>query len=457
MTEYDVCVIGGGPAGAVASMRLAAWGRRVCLVEKARFPRMHVGESLSPGLLPILDSLGLASLVRSCAHPAGETWLAWEKSEPERLAGTGTLLADRAVLDTLLLQAAATFGVRVIQPARALPTRREEGWRVALADHPALPFRARFIIDAAGRRGALPGRRVPFSPPLQALWSRWPGRPGDPVRVEAIERGWLWAAPVGPHSTSLLFFGNRTTLDPGAQPVESFVREILAGTRLFQREAGAPLEGEILRCDATCLYAREPLEPDFIKIGEACSSLDPLSSTGVEKAVQSALHGASIVQTLLQFPDRFDLCARFYRERQAEAVARHALWNGRFYSQVERFAEKPFWAARRTAAPPVTPARNPRPLPAPTSPLRLARGVSLAPEPCLAGPLIESREGLRAPALDRPVVYFEGIELAPLLRSFSSGPSREQWLHQWAPQLTAARAERLAAWLWEHEILEVAV
>jgi hypothetical protein len=299
---------------------------------------------------------------------------------------------------------------------------------------------------------------VPFSPPTQALWSRWPGHPGEPVRVEAIASGWLWAAPVGPHSTSLLFFGDRGTLQSGARPLESLMRETLAGTELFRREAGAALDGAILRCDATCTYAREPLGPDFIKIGEACYSLDPLSSTGVEKAVQTALQGASIVQTLLHFPERYELCARFYRERQAEAVTRHVRWNGEFHRQVERFADQPFWAARRAATEPAaTPRRATRPLPAPASRLRLAHGVSLAPEPCLADPFIESREGLRAPALERPVVFFEGVEIAPLLRSFADAPSGEQWLNQWAPQLSEARAERLAAWLWEHEILELSL
>ena len=455
MSEYDVCVIGGGPAGAVAALRLATWGCRVCLVEKARFPRRHVGESLSPGLLPMLDPLGLARAVRGCAHAAGETWLAWEKPEPQRLAstGAGTLLVDRAVLDPVLLQAAAAGGVRVIQPARAIPSRMDDGWRVELADQ-AEAFRARFIIDAAGRRGALPGRRVRFSPPLQALWSHWPGQPGDPVRVEAIARGWLWAAPVGPHSTSLLFFGDPGTLRPGARPLESLMRDTLAGTALFRREAGAAMQGAIERCDATCTHAREPLGADFIRIGEASYTLDPLSSSGVEKAVQTALQGASIVQTLLHFPERYELCARFYRERQTEAVTRHAHWNAQFYREVERFAEQPFWASRRASEPAATPLPRPRPLPAAACRLRLAHGVSLAPKPCLVDRFIESREGLRAPRLERPVVFFEGIEIAPLLRSFGDGATLEQWKNQWAPKLTEARSERLAAWLWEYEILE---
>lgn len=53
-TKADICIIGGGPAGSVLAARLAQFGLRVCLVERAEFPRRHLGESLSPGVLPLL-------------------------------------------------------------------------------------------------------------------------------------------------------------------------------------------------------------------------------------------------------------------------------------------------------------------------------------------------------------------------------------------------------------------
>src|SRR5271167_1169889 len=62
---YDVAIIGGGPAGSTAACLLAQAGRRVLVLERDRFPRFHVGESLLPFSLPILDRLGVHDKVRA--------------------------------------------------------------------------------------------------------------------------------------------------------------------------------------------------------------------------------------------------------------------------------------------------------------------------------------------------------------------------------------------------------
>src|SRR5689334_12328304 len=61
--QYDVIVVGGGPAGATASGLLSKWGRRVLLLEKELFPRYHIGESLVPGLMPVIEELGATGAI----------------------------------------------------------------------------------------------------------------------------------------------------------------------------------------------------------------------------------------------------------------------------------------------------------------------------------------------------------------------------------------------------------
>src|SRR5439155_4213170 len=107
---FEVCVVGGGPAGTVTALRLARLGHRVCVVEHSAFPRAHVGESLTRGVWPILSSLGLLEpLSRERFLAPGETKICWAEPDPERVSpgqsGAG-LLVNRSSFDALLLRAA---------------------------------------------------------------------------------------------------------------------------------------------------------------------------------------------------------------------------------------------------------------------------------------------------------------------------------------------------------------
>ena len=288
---------------------------------------------------------------------------------------------------------------------------------------------------------------------MRALWSRWPSRDGEPVRLEAIPSGWIWSAPIGSDAISLLFFTSGPGLRRTGLPCEDFLRKTLAGTQLFAGWAHAPLLGPIAQLDATCIHAAEPAGPSYLKIGEASFSLDPLSSTGVEKAIQTAMIGACVVHTMRHYPERAALGARFHRERQLEAVAFNTAWNRRFYAEVERFAGEPFWNSRRAygvinrdsalTAPALSCGRR----------LRLSADVSVQEEPCLVGDFIEGRLGLRSPRLDRPLVFLDGVEVATLLEGLSGAPAWEMLLMRWSATLPRMQAERLGRWLWDRQIL----
>jgi hypothetical protein len=237
--------------------------------------------------------------------------------------------------------------------------------------------------------------------------------------------------------------------------VERLLRERLAETVLFPRFAQAAFLNRIVARDATCVYASEPIGSDYVRVGEASYSLDPLSSTGVEKALQSALVGAIVAHTLLHRPERAGLCARFYQERQREAVVTHAAWTSQYYRDVERHADKPFWTARREVLTPtpILGRSNPPVAPQPTMLVRLAPEVSITEEPSIVGDEIDTRWGLRAPALARPLVFLDGIEVGTLLADVTPGRSVQDLLARWSQRVAPSRAERIAAWLWEKRIL----
>ena len=154
--NYDVIVVGGGPAGAAVARRLAALGHAVALAEGARYPRPHVGVSLSPAVLPLLDAMGARPAIEAAYFkPSNRTMIWWSESVPMIREATSEagLHVDRGRFDMLLLGHAAAAGVTVFQPAHAgRPCRVPGGgWQIAI-DHDGTPTAAYFtFLDRSGR------------------------------------------------------------------------------------------------------------------------------------------------------------------------------------------------------------------------------------------------------------------------------------------------------------------
>jgi hypothetical protein len=112
----DVAVVGAGPAGCVFATRMAQLGFDVCLVERMRFPRPHLGESLSPGVMPLLASMGSAAVVEAAGFPrVSAVSTNWDGAEAVRHDPRAEgMLVDRGVFDAALLARAEAVGVRVL-------------------------------------------------------------------------------------------------------------------------------------------------------------------------------------------------------------------------------------------------------------------------------------------------------------------------------------------------------
>ena len=159
----DICIIGGGPAGSVLAARLAQLGHEVCLVERAAFPRRHLGESLSSGVVPLLATVGAHTAVASAGFtPVRTVTVKWDQGLQTRddPAAQG-LLVDRGHFDRLLLEHARAVGVRVFQPARVSEkSLHADGWKLRIdEDGRVHKIRAAFLADATGRAALLRSRR----------------------------------------------------------------------------------------------------------------------------------------------------------------------------------------------------------------------------------------------------------------------------------------------------------
>lgn len=445
-----VLVIGGGPAGASFAARMAELGHNVVLVERLAFPRRALGESLTPGVRQLVAAMGAGRALASAGFPqARDVRVMWEEEAFAMVkSGADGLLVDRGRFDEILLSHAAREGVRVLQPAEITELkRRNDGWRAVISHGGAdEELDADFLADARGRAGLAGCARRPMGEKSLALYGYWRGDAlPQEATVAAGESGWFWGIPLPDGSYNAQAFVSPRDFHQGAgRPIADRYRALIAASPLADVLACAELECPVRAIDATPYLADAPVSGDMIRLGDAALSLDPLSSSGVQKAIQSALSGAIVANTILQRPSRSGAAMSFYRDSLARTAERHAQWSGGHYASAARTRRDAFWTAR------AVPMQEPAPAAPPSDPhemLRLSPQARLVDCPCLGSEFVEMQRALVHPALDGPVAYLERQALAPLLSSLPQEARIMDIVAGWAPALPPAAALAIAAWL----------
>jgi flavin-dependent dehydrogenase len=300
MTQMQVLVVGGGPAGSAAAITCAQAGLAVLLVERETFPRPHPGETLHPGVEPILEQLGVAEAVNRAGflrHPGirvvvrGRNRFDPYGSDPDGTPWLG-YQADRARFDALLLEQARLLGATVLQPCSAGEVRERGGRIVAVATSRGW-VQPDFVIDASGPRAWLARACVLnlelHSPRLLAQYGYAQGEitPGLPAPVfRAYEGGWLWMAPLGESR----YAWTRLTF-PGPAFDRRWRPPLLAGLRPLE-PSGAT--------DVSWRCATRPAASNYYLVGDAAAILDPASSHGVLRALLTGIYAGRRVASVLR-------------------------------------------------------------------------------------------------------------------------------------------------------------
>lgn len=427
---FDVCIVGGGPAGAALAIRLAQLGRTVALIEKSADDRRAAYESLPAGIAPQLALLGVGDAVAAAGFVAAPyATVRWGGEHRHDLApGGGSLLVDRARFDAILRAAAARQpGVELRQPARVVAaTRADDHWRVALAD--GAPLHARLLAEASGRAPVLRRQRRRIGASTLALSADVHARADAGVVVDAGEHAWSWAAPRADGDVAATVFIDAGRVDRAAV-YDAVIARVLGGERCTAVTAR----------DATSFADADPVAPAAIKLGDAALSLDPLSSQGVQTAIGTAVHAAIVLNTWLDRPDDRALATEFYRARIRESVEVHAAAAAALYRRHAAVVDTAFWRRRATAAPP------PREAIEPAWHVRLADDLRFATVAIASDAYVERARGLTCGGRSYAFIG-PGLPLAPLLQQIGGPILARDVVARWAHQLAPTRALQVLQW-----------
>jgi halogenation protein CepH len=332
-TEFDAIVVGGGPGGATLSAFVAMQGHRVLLIERERFPRYQIGESLLPSTVHgICRLLGVSEeLERASFMPKRGGTFRWGRSpEPwtflfaisPAFAGSASQAyqVERMKFDQILLENAKSKGVQVQEECSVVDI-TEAGDRVSGviyddADGTRREARARFVVDASGNRSRIHtrvGGNRQYSEFFRNVavfgyfegGKRLPTPNSGNILCAAFDDGWFWYIPLTSELTSVGAVVRQDSVDKVQGGPDDALTRLIGNCPLIaefladaHRVTSGPYGEVRVRKDYS--YSKSAFwQPGMILIGDAACFIDPVFSSGVHLATYSALLAARSINTVL--------------------------------------------------------------------------------------------------------------------------------------------------------------
>jgi flavin-dependent dehydrogenase len=329
-THYDVIIIGAGPAGTTAATILAQKGRRVLVLEKEKFPRYHIGESLMPYCWFSLNRLGLIEEMSKRAFtkkysvqfvtPDGRQSQPFYFFQHYDHPSAVTWQIERSEFDEMMVQNARSKGAEICEqtPVTRLlkdDTGRTIGVEAKGPDGEIFHVFAPVTIDCSGRDRVAKAKDGWFNkdPMLNkmAVWSYWRGAKRDPgidagnTTVAYVEgRGWFWYIPLKGDIISVGVVAERDYLfSDSKDPAEIMAREIERNVWIKEHLSSGEQFGEYWVTAEFSYRSKHPASDGLVLAGDAFAFLDPVFSSGVFLALKSGELAADAVDSALASGD----------------------------------------------------------------------------------------------------------------------------------------------------------
>jgi flavin-dependent dehydrogenase len=335
---YDVLIIGGGPAGSCAAAILAEYGHRVLILEREKFPRYHIGESLIPFTFGPLERIGMIPKMKAShfvkkysvtfVQPDGrrsQPFYFFTRYDRETVAQTWQVL--RSEFDQMLLDNAREKGAEVREETNVEQLLMEDGKVVGVhaidrKTQRAFEVRAPITLDCSGKEAFtsnLHGWRMrdPYLNKI-AVWTYYQGSKrgegideGDTTVGYIPDKGWFWHIPQHNSMTSVGIVAEGKDLTRGGvkNPRDIFNRELEENLWIKDRLSLGQSTGEYFITSEYSRHSRYCAAPGLLLVGDAFAFLDPVFSSGVMLALKSGqLAGEYVREGLLAgdlSPSRF--------------------------------------------------------------------------------------------------------------------------------------------------------
>jgi flavin-dependent dehydrogenase len=320
----DVLVVGGGPAGSTISALLADQGWNVHLLEKDSHPRFHIGESLLPQSLPMLQRLGVLPEVEKIgiikygaelvSYRHGRSHMfhfakAFDESQPYAFE------VKRAEFDAILANNAVVKGVHFHEGVKAHRVDFRPG-RTSLIhtgdrQGRTRTWEARFVVDASGRdtflSGQLGGKQRSKKHGSAAVFGHFEGVTRligmDEGNITAgwLDDGWCWLIPFKDGTMSVGVVCHPDYLKSRRTSLDQFLLDTLRQSPPIAKrmEQARPLTSTYAAANFS--YRRQTMTGDgYLIIGDAFAFIDPVFSSGVHLAINSGSIGAGVVDAFLR-------------------------------------------------------------------------------------------------------------------------------------------------------------
>lgn len=321
-------VIGGGPAGSTIAALLAEHGESVVVVEKDRHPRFHIGESLLPLNLPLLDKLGVREQVDRIGmlkygagfiSPYHQKRVTFEFADALRKDHPYAYQVRRSEFDHILLKNAAAKGADVIEECRIndveFPADGDVYAKGVDGEGRQRTWHAKFLVDASGRDTFLANRfktknrdRKHNSAAMFGHFTgahRQPGKAEGNVSIFWFDHGWFWFIPLADGTTSIGAVCWPEYIKSRKSDLTSFFKETIAScAELAETLKDATLISPVTATGNYAYKADNMIGRNYILLGDAFTFIDPLFSTGVFLAMNSAFLGADVVSASLHAPEK---------------------------------------------------------------------------------------------------------------------------------------------------------